>query len=98
MYEWRACSISHCITQVLSLAKGFRGRSKNCIRIARERVEKALQYAYRGSQDQEARHAVTVDTESQRSLERAWGVPLNFCSLPLAWTQPHIDGLSNVQV
>ena len=32
---------------VLELAKGFRGRSKNCIRIARERVEKALQYAYR---------------------------------------------------
>ncbi|CAL5229880.1 g13294 [Coccomyxa viridis] len=33
--------------KVLSLAKGFRGRSKNCIRVARERVEKALQYAYR---------------------------------------------------
>ncbi len=33
--------------QVLSLAKGFRGRGKNCIRVARERVEKALQYAYR---------------------------------------------------
>ena len=32
---------------VLELAKGFRGRSKNCISIARERVEKALQYAYR---------------------------------------------------
>ena len=33
--------------QVLQLARGFRGRSKNCIRIARERVEKALQYAWR---------------------------------------------------
>ncbi|CAK9866972.1 unnamed protein product [Sphagnum jensenii] len=32
---------------ILQLAKGFRGRSKNCIRVARERVEKALQYAYR---------------------------------------------------
>lgn len=32
---------------MLSLAKGFRGRGKNCIRVARERVEKALQYAYR---------------------------------------------------
>lgn len=29
------------------LAKGFRGRAKNCIRIARERVEKALQYQFR---------------------------------------------------
>lgn len=33
--------------KILQLAKGFRGRSKNCIRAARERVEKALQYAYR---------------------------------------------------
>ncbi|KAH9314955.1 hypothetical protein KI387_023582, partial [Taxus chinensis] len=33
--------------QILKLAKGFRGRAKNCIRIARERVEKALQYSYR---------------------------------------------------
>lgn len=33
--------------KVLQLAKGFRGRAKNCIRIARERVEKALQYSYR---------------------------------------------------
>eukprot|EP00455_Lapot_gusevi_P046769 TRINITY_DN620_c0_g4_i2.p1 TRINITY_DN620_c0_g4~~TRINITY_DN620_c0_g4_i2.p1 ORF type:complete len:132 (+),score=42.13 TRINITY_DN620_c0_g4_i2:52-447(+) len=33
--------------EIFQLAKGFRGRNKNCIRIARERVEKALQYAYR---------------------------------------------------
>ncbi|MFQ6635848.1 hypothetical protein Gotur_010368 [Gossypium turneri] len=33
--------------EILKLAKGFRGRAKNCIRIARERVEKALQYSYR---------------------------------------------------
>lgn len=33
--------------QVFKLAKGFRGRSKNCIRVARQSVEKALQYAYR---------------------------------------------------
>jgi large subunit ribosomal protein L20 len=33
--------------KVLKLAKGYRGRSKNCYRIALERVEKALQYAYR---------------------------------------------------
>ncbi len=34
-------------SKVFKLAKGFRGRSNNCIRIAKERVEKALQYAYR---------------------------------------------------
>ncbi|KAH7302384.1 hypothetical protein KP509_23G069900 [Ceratopteris richardii] len=33
--------------KIFKLAKGFRGRAKNCIRVARERVEKALQYAYR---------------------------------------------------
>lgn len=33
--------------KVFKLAKGFRGRSNNCLRIAKERVEKALQYAYR---------------------------------------------------
>lgn len=33
--------------KVLKLAKGYRGRSKNCYRIALEKVEKALAYAYR---------------------------------------------------
>lgn len=33
--------------KIISMAKGYRGRSKNCVRIARQRVEKALQYAYR---------------------------------------------------
>eukprot|EP00976_Prorocentrum_cordatum_P019987 404967-Prorocentrum_minimum.AAC.2 len=32
--------------KIFDLAKGFRGRAKNCITIARERVEKALQYQY----------------------------------------------------
>ena len=33
--------------KIIKLAKGYRGRSKNCFRIALQRVEKALQYAYR---------------------------------------------------
>jgi large subunit ribosomal protein L20 len=33
--------------KILKMAKGYRGRAKNCFRIAIERVEKALQYAYR---------------------------------------------------
>ena len=32
---------------ILEQAKGYRGRSHNCYRIALERVEKALRYAYR---------------------------------------------------
>ena len=33
--------------KVLKLAKGYRGRAKNCFRVAIERVEKGLQYQYR---------------------------------------------------
>ena len=33
--------------KILVRAKGYRGRSNNCFRIALEKVEKALQYAYR---------------------------------------------------
>jgi large subunit ribosomal protein L20 len=33
--------------KVIKMAKGYRGRSKNCFRVAVQRVEKALQYAYR---------------------------------------------------
>lgn len=29
------------------MAKGYRGRAKNCFRVAIEKVEKAMQYAYR---------------------------------------------------
>ena len=33
--------------KVLKMAKGFRGRAKNCFRTAVQRMEKGLQYAYR---------------------------------------------------
>ncbi|QKX01581.1 50S ribosomal protein L20 [Wolbachia endosymbiont of Cruorifilaria tuberocauda] len=33
--------------KVLKLAKGYRGRAKNCYRIALQKVEKALLYSYR---------------------------------------------------
>lgn len=33
--------------KVLKLAKGYRGRSSTCFRVAIEKVEKALRYAYR---------------------------------------------------
>jgi large subunit ribosomal protein L20 len=33
--------------KVLAMAKGYRGRSKDCFRIAIERVEKGLLHAYR---------------------------------------------------
>lgn len=33
--------------KILGVTKGFRGRAKNCLSIARERGERAMQYAYR---------------------------------------------------
>jgi len=33
--------------KIIKLAKGYRGRGNNCFRVAVQRVEKALQYAYR---------------------------------------------------
>ncbi|HFA59577.1 MAG TPA: 50S ribosomal protein L20 [Rhodospirillales bacterium] len=33
--------------KVLKLAKGYRGRRKNCIKTAKQAVERAMQYAYR---------------------------------------------------
>ncbi len=46
--------------KVIRQARGYRGRSKNVFRIAIERVEKGLQYAYR---DRRAR---------KRSFRRLW--------------------------
>jgi len=37
--------------RIFQLAKGFRGRGRNCWRIARQRVESALQHAYRGRRE-----------------------------------------------
>ena len=33
--------------KVIKMAKGYRGRNKNCFRVAVQKVEKGLQYAYR---------------------------------------------------
>ncbi|HLN25414.1 MAG TPA: 50S ribosomal protein L20 [Patescibacteria group bacterium] len=33
--------------KIIKLAKGYRGRSNNCFRVAIQKVEKALRYAYR---------------------------------------------------
>jgi large subunit ribosomal protein L20 len=33
--------------KIIKLAKGYRGRAKNCFSVAIEKVEKALRYAYR---------------------------------------------------
>ncbi len=51
--------------KILKLAKGFRGRSKNNFRLARNRVEKALQYAYRDRRNR------------KRDFRRLWILRIN---------------------
>ena len=43
----RGIKARHRRNRIFKLAKGFRGRSKNTIRQARQRVDKSLVYAYR---------------------------------------------------
>eukprot|EP00469_Lotharella_globosa_P011458 CAMPEP_0167777406 /NCGR_PEP_ID=MMETSP0111_2-20121227/3679_1 /TAXON_ID=91324 /ORGANISM="Lotharella globosa, Strain CCCM811" /LENGTH=145 /DNA_ID=CAMNT_0007667593 /DNA_START=43 /DNA_END=480 /DNA_ORIENTATION=- len=50
---------------VKKFAKGFRGRAKNCVRIARNRVEKALQHSYRGRK------------QKKRDAREAWIMQVN---------------------
>ncbi|MGN7612680.1 50S ribosomal protein L20 [Magnetococcales bacterium HHB-1] len=51
--------------KILKQAKGYRGRNRTCFRVAVERVEKGLQYAYR---DRKAR---------KREFRRLWIVRIN---------------------
>jgi len=51
--------------EILKLASGFRGRAKSCFRVAIEKVEKGLRYAYR---DRKAR---------KRDMRSLWIVRIN---------------------
>ena len=52
--------------KVLKAAKGFYGRRKNTIRIAKQAVEKANQYAYPRPQAEEAHLPRALDPAPQR--------------------------------
>ncbi len=51
--------------EILKLAKGYRGRANSCFRVAIEKVEKGLQYAYR---DRKAK---------KRDMRSLWIVRIN---------------------
>jgi large subunit ribosomal protein L20 len=51
--------------KILNLAKGYRGRAKSCFRVAIERVEKGLQYAYRDRRNK------------KRDFRRLWNQRIN---------------------
>ncbi|KAJ8443019.1 hypothetical protein Cgig2_028242 [Carnegiea gigantea] len=69
--------------KIFKLAKGFRGRAKNCIRIARERVEKALQYSYRDRRNKK-RDMRSLWIERINAGTRQHGVICTF-SLPVVF-------------
>lgn len=73
--------------RVLAKAKGFRGRSKNTIRQATQRVEKAMAYAYR---DRKAK---------KRDFRRLWITRVSAAARlnELSYSQ-FIAGLSNAQI
>ena len=73
--------------KVLRAAKGFYGRRKNTIRVAKQAVEKANQYAYR---DRKRR---------KRTFRALWIQRLNAAVRPFGLTYSRlIDGLSRADI
>ena len=73
--------------KVLKAAKGFNGRRKNTIRVAKQAVEKANQYAYR---DRKRR---------KRTFRALWIQRLNAAVRPFGLTYSRlIDGLSRADI
>jgi|SRR5882724_10304459 len=73
--------------KVLKLAKGFRGRRKNTIRIAKQAVDRSMQYAYR---DRKRR---------KRTFRALWIQRLNAAVRPFGLTYSRfIAGLAKAQV
>lgn len=72
--------------KVLLLAKGFRGRAKNCITIARRRVHKALLYSYRDRRNKKRdirRTWITQISAGVKQYDLKYGL-LIFLSSPLS--------------
>ena len=73
--------------RILDQAKGYRGRRKNTIRVARQAVEKAGQYAYR---DRKVK---------KRSFRALWIQRINAAVRPLGLTYARlIDGMNKAGV
>jgi large subunit ribosomal protein L20 len=59
---------------ILKVTRGFRGRAKNCLRIAKERAYKAMQYSYRDRRNR------------KRSFRALWIQRINAATRPLGIT------------
>jgi large subunit ribosomal protein L20 len=73
--------------KVLDLAKGYYGRRKNTIRVAKQAVEKAMQYAYRDRKNR------------KRSFRSLWIQRLNAASREHGLTYSRlVDGLAKAGI
>lgn len=59
--------------KIIKMAKGYRGRSGNCYRPALQRVEKALQYAYRDRRNRK-RDFRRLWIQRINAATRQWGM------------------------
>ena len=57
--------------RILKLAKGYRGRRKNCYKRANQAVERALDYASRDRAQKQAGLPLAVDRPHQRGGPRS---------------------------
>nr|POE97009.1 50s ribosomal protein l20 [Quercus suber] len=77
--------------RILKLAKGFRGRAKNCIRIARERVEKALQYSYRDRRNKKRdMRSLWIQRINAGTRQHGLALSIRLCLLGLIWWNENI--------
>ena len=60
--------------KILKLAKGYRGRASTCFRVAIEKVEKALRYAYRDRRAKK-RNFRALWIQRINAGARAYGLP-----------------------
>lgn len=73
--------------KILKMAKGYRGRSSTCFRIALQSVEKALQYAYRDRRNK------------KRTFRALWIQRINAAVRPEGLTySSFIHGLNAAQI
>lgn len=68
--------------KIFQLAKGYRGRAKNCITASRARVEKGLQYAYRDRRTKKREFRSLWITRVNAGVRGASGPP---CVAPGRW-------------
>ena len=70
--------------KIFQLAKGYRGRAKNCITTARARVEKGLQYAYRDRRTKKREFRSLWITRVNAGVRGAFGPGPRALRTPLA--------------